>query len=298
MSNMPDLYPVFMIALSDSSYSKLLAEISDPPSALYCRGNADLLNTTCLAVVGTRKITPYGKEVATSITRALVHQGVTIVSGLAMGIDAAAHTSALDSHGKTIAVLGSGIDDNAIYPAINILLAQRILKEGGLIISEYPPTTDARKHMFPERNRIISGLSLGVVVIEADEKSGALITARCALDQNRDVFAVPGSILSPRSAGPNRLIQQGAKVVLSAADIMSEYDAQLALFSSEKKNLSTQNPLEQKILGILESDGPSLLDEIIRKVDSETPTVIAALSMLEIHGSVQQLSTGKYTTCN
>ncbi len=286
-----------IITQSDAEYPKILAEIADPPTTLYCRGNIDLLQaSTCIAVVGTRKITPYGKEVTTSLTRDLARHGITIISGLAMGVDAVAHASALDAHGKTIAVLGSGVD--LITPTTNLPLGERILREGGLIISEYQPGTPPFPSNFPQRNRIVSGLSLGVVVIEADEKSGALITAKCALDQNRDVFAVPGNILSPRSAGPNKLLQQGAKVVLSATDILNEYDSQLDLFESKKSNLSTRNPLEQQILAILESDGPTLLDEILRKVDSDTPTVITALSMLEIHGSVQQLDTGKYTLCN
>lgn len=286
---------VIRISRDDQRYPQRLQQISDPPEVLHCRGNIDLLATTCFAVVGTRKITPYGKEATAKITRDLA-QYFTIVSGLALGIDAAAHIATLDVDGRTIAVLGSGIDQ--ITPMTNEKIGHRILENGGLIISEYPPGTPAYKEHFPARNRIVSGLSLGVLVVEADEKSGALITARCALEQNRDVFAVPGSILSPRSFGPNRLLQQGAKAVLSARDIFNEYDAQPELFSSEKMNLSTQNPLEKTILAILESNGPTLLDEIIRKADSDTPTVIAALSVLEIYGKVRQMGGGMYNICN
>jgi len=286
------------IKRSDARYPKLLAQIADPPEQLYCRGNINLFSKTCLAIVGTRKITPYGREAATTIARELAYSGFTIVSGLALGIDATAHAATLDAHGNTIAVLGSGADDDHIGPPTNLPLAHRILKDGGLIVSEYPPGTPGYKDQFPARNRIISGLSLGVLVVEADSKSGALITARCALEQNRDVFAVPGSIFSPRSAGTNHLLQQGAKAVLTANDILSEYDAQSTLFTTEQKNLSTRNPVEQQILAILESNGPTILDEIIRKTDSDTPTVIAALSMLEIHGRVKQISPGTYHLCN
>ena len=285
-----------VIARSDPRYPTLLGQITDPPNVLYCRGNVALLNSTCFAVVGTRKITPYGREVATSIARDLAYHGFTIVSGLALGVDTVVHTATLDAHGATIAVLGSGID--SITPTTNERLGHRILHEGGLIISEYPASYPAAKHTFPERNRIISGLSLGTLVVEADTKSGALITARSALDQNRDVFAVPGNIFSPRSAGPNQLIQQGAKAVMSAQDIISEYGPITPLPGLNSAHLSTRDPVQQKILGILESSGPSLLDEIIRKADSDTPSVIAALSMLELHGSVRQISPGKYRICN
>jgi DNA processing protein len=289
------MHKIITIGFDDPRYPERLKQIPDPPRLLYCRGNIGILHSSSFAVVGSRRITPYGKEITAKIVRDLAGHFI-ITSGLAMGVDAAAHTATLDAQGKTIAVLGSGIDD--ITPSSNKSLGERILNEDGLIISEYPPGSIAYPSNFPARNRIVSGLSLGVLVVEADEKSGALITARCALEQNRDVFAIPGSIFSPRSAGPNRLLQQGAKVVLSANDILQEYDAQLVLFPIEKKNLSTQNPLQLTILAILESNGPSLLDEIIRMADSDTPTVIAALSVLEIYGKVKQTGGGTYHVCN
>src|SRR3989344_3588610 len=212
-------YPVFEIKLGGKDYPKLLVQIPDPPQQLYCRGNLELLNSECFAVVGTRKLTSYGKEATQKIVIGLVQTGFTIVSGLAMGIDAVAHQTALDTGGKTIAILGGGTDDRSIGPQINFRLAINILKSDGLIISEYPEGFHANEKTFPQRNRIISGLSRGTLVIEADEKSGALITAHCALDQNRDVFAVPGSIFSSKSLGTNTLIEKGE---ITADEIIRE----------------------------------------------------------------------------
>lgn len=287
---------IIVLDRHQSAYPPLLNQIPDPPASLYCRGNTELLGSTCFAIVGTRKITPYGKEVATTITRELAYNGFTIVSGLAYGIDAAAHRATLEANGRTIAVLGSAIDE--LTPAGNAELGKSIIEKGGLVISEYAPGSQTYPSNFAARNRIISGLSLGVLVIEADAKSGALITAQCALDQNRDVFAVPGSIFSPRSQGTHTLLKTGAQIATCARDILDTYGVQLELFQQSSQNLSTRNPLEHRILAILESDGPTLLDEMIRKADSDTPSVIAALSLLEIHGTVRQIKPGTYAKCN
>lgn len=281
-----------VIKIGASEYPRRLAQIADPPAALYCRGNTELLDSPCLAIVGTRKITPYGRQAAEYFATAIASRGFTVVSGLALGVDAVAHRATLDADGATIAVLGTGIGH--LYPKENEKLATDIIARGGLVVSEYPDTTPGLKGMFPRRNRIIAGLSVGTVVIEADRRSGALITAACALEQNRDVFAVPGNIFSPRSAGPNLLIQQGAKLALTPEDVVQEYAGQQELFSSRAPSLSTQDPIAQKILGILDTDGPVHLDELIQKTKEASAKVMAAVSILEIQNLVANLGNGTY----
>ncbi len=287
-------FPTIEIGPNNKEYSKLLSQIPDPPKKLYCRGNISLLNNSCFAVVGTRKLTSYGRETAQQIVRDLANNGFTIVSGLALGIDAVVHQTTLDCRGKTIAVLGGGVGDRSIGPRTNFPLAQNILKNDGLLISEYSDRESIRAVNFAVRDRIISGISVGVLVIEADVESGALITAKCALDQNRDVFAVPGSVLSPKSTGPNTLIQSGAKLVMSAYDIINEYHENLQLFSDKKKKALTRNPTEKKIIDLLDEHGVLFVDEIIRKSDIEASAISVSLSMLEIRGIVKHLGNGKY----
>lgn len=281
-------YPVVELTEKSEQYPKMLRHIADPPARLYCRGNLSLLNTECFAVVGSRAITAYGKEVVRHIIPSLARH-FTIVSGMAIGIDGSAHRATLDCAGQTIAVLGSGIDDKSIYPSINHRLGQDILKSGGLIISEYKPGTKARDYMFPERNRIVSGLSKGVLIIEADEKSGSLITAKSAGEQNRDVFAVPGSIFSTKSGGPHKLIGQGAKLVVSAKDILDEYSL---LPLDKNPTMSTADPTHSAILAILETHGPLNIDGIIEQSGQNAPEIMAALSMMEIKGLVTQMASG------
>lgn len=289
------LNEIIRTTLGDKNYPKLLAHIADPPKHLYCRGNLDLLNSECIGVVGTRKLTPYGKESAQYITRGLATAGFTIVSGLAMGIDAVAHQTTLDAGSKTIAVLGGGVDDKSIGPQINFKLAMDILKNHGLIISEYPEGFHANEKTFPQRNRIISGLSRGVLIVEADEKSGALITAHCALDQNRDVFAIPGSIFSSRSIGPNDLIKRGAKLVTSVQDIIDEYGHNLSIFNKNGNIISTKNPIDRSIIVILEERGEAIADEIISYMPTlNTSDILSSLSVLEINGLIKRSSNGKY----
>lgn len=285
---------ITQITLGNKYYPKLLAQISDPPKSLYCRGNLDLLHSECFAVVGTRKLTSYGKEVAQKITAGLVQAGFTIVSGLAMGIDAVSHQTTLDNGGKTIAVLGGGVDDENIGPQINFSLAMDILKNKGLVISEYPPGFNPNERTFPQRNRIISGLSRGVMVVEADKSSGALITAKCALDQNRDVFAVPGNIFSSKSYGPNDLIKSGAKLVLTVQDIIDEYGHNLSIFNNSGTTVSTKNPVEAAVIAILEEKGEVTIDEVARESSEEMPKLMAAMSTLEVRGVIKETGNGKY----
>lgn len=288
---------IIQIKLTDKRYSKLLAQIADPPKQLYCRGNLELLNSECIAVVGTRKLTPYGKESAQYITRGLATAGFTIVSGLAMGIDAVAHQATLDAGGRTIAVLGGGVSDKNIGPRTNFPLAQNILKNNGLLVSEYSDQQSIRAFNFAVRDRIISGLSKGVVIIEADRDSGSLITAKCALDQNRDVFAVPGNIFSNKSAGSNDLIKSGAKLIASARDITDEYGYNLNLFDKNRPNISTRNPVHKSIIDILEDKGESSVDEIINYLTStSTSDILSSLSVLEINGLIKRMGNGKYST--
>lgn len=289
-----DNYPVTTLQPDSNDWPRLLSQISDPPKKLYCRGNLSLLNSSCFAVVGTRKLTSYGRETAQQIVRELANNEFTIVSGLALGIDAVAHQTTLDCGGKTIAVLGGGVGDKNIGPRTNFPLAKNILKNGGLIISEYSDQEITRAVNFAIRDRIISGISVGVLVVEADVKSGALITAKCALDQNRDVFAVPGSVLSPKSAGPNTLIQNGAKLVMSSYDIISEYHENLQLFSEKKKKALTRNPTEEKIVDLLDEQGILFVDDIIRRSGVEASAISVSLSMLEMRGIVKHLGNGKY----
>lgn len=288
---------IHIIRKGDAQYPELLARISDPPAQLYCRGNIGLLNTFCIAVVGTRKASDYGRQAGGDITGHLASSGITIVSGLAVGIDTIAHRSAVAGGGATIAVLASGVDDPSIYPQDNVRLAQDIVASGGLVISEYEPGFRAQLWSFPCRNRIISGLSRGVLVVEADRKSGSLITAQCALDQDRDVFAVPGSIYWPRSVGANLLIQQGARPVVGAIDILQSYQLRQVPLPSDGAGVSTQDPVQEKILAILKSNGPTHLDEIAAAAGYDAPHVMAGIALLELHGRIRHQGAGIYL-CN
>jgi DNA processing protein len=212
-------HQIQIISQYDETYPRLLKEIFDPPQLLYMKGNIQLLNRRMLGVVGSRRITPYGQHTLQKIIPPLIHENITIVSGLAKGVDTFAHRLAINNNGSTIAVLGSGLFH--IYPKENQQIADEMAKSQ-LLISEYPPGTSPRKWHFPMRNRIISGLGEGVLIIEAKEKSGSLITADQAMEQGREVFAVPGSILTDTSTGTNYLIQQGAKLVTNHIDILEE----------------------------------------------------------------------------
>jgi len=274
-------FPIQKIDPKNRDYPKLLKQISDPPRQLYCRGNIKLLNSFCFSVVGTRKLTSYGREATEKIISGLSGSGMTIVSGLAMGIDAIAHQSAIDNNLPTIAVLGSTVEDSGIGPRVNLPLAKNILMNNGLLISEYGSAKEINRSNFAIRDRIISGISHGVAVIEGAEKSGSLITAKSAAEQNRDVFAVPGSIFSFVSAGPNLLIKNGAIPLTSANDILETYSDNLML----DLEISTKNPVEKMILDILD-EREMTVDDIIRESRLETADAIATLSMLELNNRI------------
>ena len=210
-----------IISINEKEYPQILKEIYDAPISLYIRGNKDILNEDAVSIIGCRECTDYGRNITKKLAYDIAKNKINIVSGLAKGVDAIAHEGAILSGGKTIAVLGNGLD--TIYPTENTYLAREILKTGGAIISEYPLGEKPQKQNFPERNRIVSGMSKGVVVVEAKEKSGTLITVDFALEQGRDVFVVPGNINQENSIGTNELIKQGAKLITSYKDVIEEY---------------------------------------------------------------------------
>ena len=279
------------ITLEDNNYPKILKEIHDPPKTLYVRGNFSDEDKIAVGIVGTRDYTSYGKRVTEDIASGLAEAGITIVSGMAKGIDTFAHRAALDRGGRTIAVLGSAVDSNTVYPSCNRKLADKIAQNGA-VISEYPLGTRSERWFFPQRNRIISGLSLGILVAEAPEKSGALITAAQALEQNREVFAVPGSIYSQNSIGTNKLIQMGAKLVICANDILEELN--LPLLEERKKKFKLENKWEEILFNILTKD-PIHIDEITKKSKLDAGLVSSTLITLELRGIVKNQGGGYYT---
>ena len=281
-----------LVTINDKEYPERLRQIYDAPALLYVRGKLEN-DEWPLAVVGTRKITSYGRIVVPRIVSELARQGIAIISGLAFGVDALAHSVTLENHGRTVAVLGSGIDDRSIYPVPNFELARRIIESGGAVISELPPKTPPLKQNFPHRNRILSGLSLGVLVVEADIASGSLITAKLALDQNRDVFAVPGSILSPVSAGPNNLIKMGAKLITSAADILEALNLSEAMQFVESKKILPDTPNEAKVLAHLNYE-PIHVDKLTVLSGLDAPTGGSTLTFMEMKGKVLNLGGMNY----
>lgn len=281
-----------IITREESAYPKLLAEIYEPPPLLYYRGELQP-DDFSIAIVGTRKFSAYGQQVAENITTELTKNKITIVSGLALGIDSLAHNTCLENQGRTIAVLGTGIDQNSIYPSSNRYLAEKIVNAGGVILSEFPLGTPPLRHNFPQRNRIISGLSLGTLVIEAGEKSGALITASYALEQNREVFAVPGNIYSPVSAGPNNLIKQGARVATNASDVIETLDLNQITSYIENKKIIPETKEEELILSFL-SHEPIYVDEIIRQSQLGAAKISSTLTIMEMKGMIKNLGNMQY----
>lgn len=280
------------ICASDQEYPALLKEIHNPPIGLFARGKIPEREIS-VAIVGTRKATHYGLNVAKTITQDLIKQGIIIVSGLALGIDTASHKSAIEMNGKTIAVLGGGIDEASLYPPTNRSLAQKISNGFGAVISEYPIGTPSLTHHFPNRNRIISGLSKATIVVEADLESGALITARFALEQNREVFAIPGNITNPYSAGPNALIKQGAQIITSAADVLETLNIPQIKETVKAKKIFPSSPEEIKILEIIDNE-PIDLDLIIRTAGLDTKIVHSTLTVMEMKGLVKNIGAGFY----
>jgi DNA processing protein len=290
-----------LIAVDSEDYPPLLKQIPDAPLLLYVRGDAKILSQHAVAMVGTRRPSAYGSSVAHRLAHDLAQRQLVVVSGLARGIDSAAHRGALEAKGTTVAVLGSGID--VIYPRENQHLAEQIMKSGA-VISEFPLGTGPTPENFPIRNRIISGLSLGVVVVEAAEYSGSLITARLAVDQNREVFAVPGNITSAQSFGPNHLIKQGAKLVDQWMDVIEEFPAEIRMQllppaeASEGEPLDAKtgslfeaslNPDQKAIFEVLRADQALFVDEIVGAAQVPQPRVLAALLELEMNGLIRQL---------
>lgn len=273
---------VSALRLTDAGYPRLLREAPMPPPVLYLRGAIITEDEWAVAVVGTRRATTYGRQITERLASELAAQRITIVSGLARGIDTHAHTAALEAGGRTIAVLGCGPD--LVYPPENARLAARIV-ESGAVVTEFAPGTQPDAGNFPARNRLISGLSLGVLVTEAPSDSGALITTRFAAQQGRDVFAVPGNVTSRGSAGANRLIQDGAKLVLEVNDILTELNLHMVPQQMEMRELLPETDAEARILAQLDPSGePRHIDEICRATGLPVAEVSGTLIMLELKG--------------
>ncbi len=291
---------VTILSWDNPAYPKALRSIYNPPMLLFVKGDASQLNRPALAVVGSRAATSYGLKIARRLGRELAGHGLTVVSGLALGIDAAAHAGALETQGSTVAVLGCGVD--VPYPRRNMALAGKIAANGA-VISEYPLGTQPEAFRFPARNRIISGLALGVIVVEAAARSGSLITARLAVEEGREVFAVPGRVDSSKSAGAHKLLQDGAKLVYRVEDIFEELSIPLASFAATNSDESTKRPddLISKVLSLEESKIMTVLDEypqnieiIIDKAGISAQKVNEALLLLELQGQVESLPGQQY----
>ena len=277
------------ISIRDKNYPELLKKISNPPKILYFKGEI-FPKESCFAIVGTRRFSSYGKQVALEIARDLANAGLTIVSGLAPGIDTFVHQAVVQENRRTIAVLGTGLNEKTIYPQSNLRLASKILQSKGALISEYSPKTPGSKFTFPQRNRIISGLCLGTLVIEAKQKSGALITAYQAKQQNRKIFAVPGSIYSSNSQGCHYLIKQGAILVKNANDILKEFN----LSKIVKQNLNeSENKEESLILRTLKEESLDI-DKIIKRTKLSASVVASCLATMEINNKVRNLGGNIY----
>jgi len=281
---------VRVITWLDNDYPRRLKEIDQSPPVLFIRGTINVEDDWAVAVVGTRRVTPYGRQVADEIGRFLAQNGVTVVSGLARGVDAIAHQAALQAGGRTFAVLGSGVD--VIYPPEHRKLAAEIIRQGALI-SDYPVGTQPDGINFPPRNRIISGLSLATVVVEAGEKSGALITAEFAVDQGRDVFAVPGSILAAQSQGTNRLIEQGARPLLKMSEILETLKLEQIPEKQQTRKLNPMSMEEQRLLEQLSSE-PVHIDQLCELTGLPITNVSATLTMMELKGFVTQVGGMNY----
>lgn len=276
------------IQINDKDYPSLLRKIQQPPRALYIKG--EIPKGPCFAIVGTRRCSAYGKQIALEIAGDLTQAGFVIVSGMAKGIDTYSHKACLEASGKTIAVLGTGIDEKSIYPQENLKLAQEIVKNNGCIISEYSPGMPGYRANFPRRNRIISGLCLGVLVIEAKIRSGALITARWAKQQKRKVFAVPGSIHSLNSKGPHILIKKGAVLVENANDILKELQLKHLPLNGQAPYIQfiDKDPEKTLILKTLKQ-GPLHIEKIIEITNLPVQKILSILSIMEIKDQIRNL---------
>ncbi len=283
-------YGIKVLTCHDPDYPSRLKEIYDYPPLLYVRGSLIPEDEWCLAIVGTRRATVYGKQVTEELVTDLAQSKITIVSGLAKGIDTIAHQSALAAGGRSIAVFGCGLD--VVYPAENTTLARNVMQQGALL-SEYPLGTKPKAENFPRRNRIMSGMCLGVLVVEAGETSGAIITANLALEQNREVFAIPGSVLSPASKGTNHLIQEGAKLVRDYTDILEELNLTAVTYQIEMKEIIPASETESLLLKQLGAE-PIHIDEVCRNSGLPASTISSTLTMMELKGLVKQVETMNY----
>ncbi len=310
------MQPAKILKISDSNYPDLLKQIHKPPETLYYKGNIDLLHKPCISVVGTRKYSSYGQEITTKIIRELSVLDICIVSGLALGIDSIAHRTALECNLPTIAVLGSGIDN--IYPPHNLELAEKI-QNSGLILSEYPALTEPIHTNFPQRNRIVSGVSIATIVIEAPEKSGALITADLALDQNREVFVVPGDIDRENSIGPLRLLQKGhAYPIASGREIIEIIREQPHLFKCNSRITTRKSallpprpvqpkkippipynlsPSQAKLLSFLHQHSGLDIQTLEQKCNLPIRELLQAITLLEIQQLIKTKSGKYYRNC-
>ena len=293
---------IVMLAFDDPSYPPRLKEIYDPPLILYVRGEPEILSKPGIAMVGTRHPTPYGIGMAERLACDLAIQGLVIISGMARGVDTASHRGAITAKGKTVAVFGTGVD--VIYPKENSRLSEQILGVGGALISEFPLGTFGAPQNFPIRNRILSGMSIGVLVVEAAEYSGTRITARMALEQDRDVFAVPGNVTNKNSWGPNTLIKQGAKLVATWEDVWEDLPTEVRLTLAPTSAPESQSPTaaslfpddglpphEKRILSLLKADEATHIDELIERLESQMSSseIFAARFELELNGKVRQM---------
>jgi len=279
------------VKIEDANYPESLRILKDAPKVLYYRGILPAAEEITIAMVGTRRPTSYGQQAALQLAGDLTDAGVTVVSGMAPGIDTFAHQTVVEKGKRTIAVLGTGLDEKSIYPQQNLALSRRIVETGGCLISELPPESHGSKFTFPKRNRIISALSLGTVVIEAKEKSGSLITAKYAKQQKKLIFAVPGPIFSLNAKGPNGLIKQGATLVEHANDILSA----LNIKPVERKHAAeAENRQESLIMGAL-SEGNLPIDAIIQKTELPAPSIATALAIMEISGKIRNLGGNTYS---
>ncbi|NTW27375.1 MAG: DNA-protecting protein DprA [Candidatus Moranbacteria bacterium] len=284
---------IVVVALDDPHYPALLKQIPDNPYLLYMKGDLKCLNYPLIAIVGSRKLTEYGKRATTGFARDLANSGICVVSGLAFGIDAAAHLGALSANGRTIAVLGNSLDRESIYPRSNFQLSEDIIKSGGLLISEFPVKTNPEIWTFPARNRIMAGMSLGTLVVEAAEKSGTLITANLALDYNREVFAVPGPIFSPQSTGTHLIIKAGAKLTTCAKDILTELRLESVVATAQECAILELTKDERTVHKILSHE--SLHIDIIAKLTKlETSSISSILAMMEIKGAIKNVGGQNY----
>jgi len=280
-----------VLTWEDDDYPTRLLEISPSPPVLYLRGAIKPEDDWAVAVVGTRRITAYGRQVTERIATKLSQAGVTVISGLARGVDGVAHKAALEAGGRTLAVLGCGVD--RIYPPEHRNLAEKIIKNGA-VISDFAPGTPPEASNFPPRNRIIAGLSLATVVVEADVRSGALITANFAADQGREVFAVPGSVLAPQSRGPNRLIQEGARPLLDPQEILDTLDLTMITEHQAARTVLPTNATEAQLFGVLGHE-PLHVDDIRAQTNLSIEDVSSTLAIMELKGMVRQVGGMRYT---